>query len=187
MKMAKKISSWKQKKVYTIVAPENFDFRELGDTVSNNPKNLIGRTIDVSLRDLTGDKTKQHLKIIFEICNVKDNKAHTRFKVFDVNPGYLRSKVRKGSSKIDCIHRVSIEPNLRAQIKVVTVTHQNIKTSRGKEMTDKIKEILDKYTNTKLDDFVQATLFGKLGTEIYREIKKIAPVRRVEIEQVKVI
>jgi small subunit ribosomal protein S3Ae len=187
VKMAKKISSWKQKKIYTLTAPENFDFRELGNTLSNNPKNLIGRTIDVSLRDLTGDKTKQHLKIVFEICDVKDNKAHTRFKVFDVNPGYLRSKVRKGSSKIDYIHRFDIEPNLRVQVKVDTVTHQNIKTSRGKEMTAKITEILDRYKNTKLDDFIQATLFGKLGTEIYREIKKIAPVRRVEIEQVKVV
>jgi len=185
--MAKKISSWKQKSIYTIVAPENFDFRELGDTIANNPENLIGRTIDVSLRDITGDKTKQHLKIVFEINEVKDKKAYTRFKVFNVNPGYLRSRVRKGTSKIDCIHRIDIEPNLRVQVKVMAVTHQNIKTSRVRDITAKISEILDKYKNTKLDDFIQSTLFGKLGTEIYREIKKIAPVRRVEIEQVKVL
>ncbi len=185
--MAKKISSWKQKLVYTIVAPENFDFKELGDTIAKDPKSLIGRTIDVSLRDMTGDKTKQHLKIIFEINEVKGNKAHTRFRVFNVNPGYLRSRVRKGSSKIDCIHRIDIEPNLGVQVKVMAVTHQNIKTSRGRDITAKISEILDNYKNTKLDDFIQSTLFGKLGTEIYREVKKIAPVRRVEIEQVRVL
>ena len=185
--MAKKISSWKQKSIYTIVAPENFDFQGLGDTVANGPENLIGRTIDVSLRDLTGDKTKQHLKLVFEINEVRDNKAHTRFKLFNVNPGYLRSKVRKGTSKIEHIHRIDLEPNLRVQVKVMAVTHQTIKTSRERDITARISGILEKHRNTKLDDFIQAVLFGKLGTEIYREIRKIAPIKRVEIEQVKVI
>lgn len=185
--MAKKISSWKQKSIYTIVAPENFNFQEIGETLSNRPENLIGRTVDVSLRDLTGDKTKQYLKVIFEINEVKGSKAHTKFKRFDVNSGYLRSKVRKGTSKIDHIQRINIEPNLGIRVKVVAVTHQNIKNSREADITAKISEMLDKYNNTKLDDFVQSTLFGRIGTEIYREIKKIAPVRRVEIEQVKII
>jgi small subunit ribosomal protein S3Ae len=185
--MAKKIGVWKQKSVYTIIAPENFDSQELGETIASNPENLIGRTIDVSLRDLTGDKTKQYLKVIFEIKEIKGNKAHTGFRVFNVNPGYMRSRVRKGASKIDCIHRIEVEPKVRVQVKVTTVMHQSIKTSRSKDITVRIREILDKHRNTKLDDFVQSTLFGKLGTEIYRDIKKIAPVRRVEIEQVKVI
>lgn len=185
--MAKKISSWKQKQKYVILAPENFDLHEIGDTIAKDSKSLIGRTIDVSLRDLTGDKTKQYLKLIFEIKEVKGSKAYTRFKEFNVNPGYLRSKVRKGSSKIDYTRRLEIESDKKIQIKIVAVTHQTVQASRDKEMRVKISEILDRYKNTKIDDFVQATLFGKLGTEIYREIKKIAPVRRVEIEQVKVI
>lgn len=185
--MAKKISSWKQKQKYSIVAPENFDQKEIGDTIAKDPKSLKGRTMDVSLRDLTGDKTKQYLKLIFEIKEVKGNKAHTDFKEFNVNPGYLRSKVRKGSSKIDYVQRIEIESDKKIQIKIVTVTHQTVQASRDRDIRIKISEILDRYKNTKLDDFVQATLFGKLGTEIYREIKKIAPVRRVEIEQVKVI
>ncbi|MBN2014644.1 MAG: hypothetical protein JW778_05645 [Candidatus Altiarchaeota archaeon] len=185
--MAKKISAWKQKQKYMIVAPENFDLHELGETFSKDSESLIGRTIDVSLKDLTGDKTKQHLKLVFEIKEVKGNKAHTGFKEFNVNPGYLRSKVRKGSTKIDYVKRMEIEPNKRIQIKVVAVTHETVQTSRDKDMRAKITEILDRYKNTKLDEFVQSTLFGKLGTEIYREIKKIAPIRRVEIEQVRVI
>ncbi len=185
--MAKKISSWKQKSTYTIVAPENFGLHEMGETMAKDPQSLTGRTIDVSLRDLAGDKTKQHLKLIFEITGVSANKANTKFKAFNVNYGYLRSKVRKGSSKIDYINRVELDSDKKVQIKIVTVTHGMVNTSRGKEMRSKIDEILDKYKNAKLDDFVQSALFGKLGTEIYREIKKIAPVRRVEIEQVKVL
>ena len=106
--MAKKISSWKQKSKYTIIAPENFENHELGDTLAKDSKQLIGRTVDVSLRDLVGDKSKQHLKLVFEVNDVEGSKANTQFKAFTANPGYLRSKVRKGSSKIDCVKRIKI-------------------------------------------------------------------------------
>ena len=186
-RMAKKISSWKQKSKYHVVAPDNFENHTLGETISKDSKQLVGRTVDVSLRDLIGDKSKQHLKLVFEIISVDGFKAKTQFKAFTANPGYLRSKVRKGSSKIDCIKSINIADGKKAQIKVMAVTHSNVQTSRGKDMMLKINEILEKYENSKVEDFVQASLFGKLGTEIYREIKRIAPVRRVEIEQVKII
>jgi len=184
--MARKIKSWKNKAFYKILAPENFDFQEIGDTLTDDPKRLIGRTVDVSLRDLTSDNSKQHLKLIFEINDVKGDKAYTRFKKFVVNPGYLRSKVRKGSSKIDYIDNISLDPS-GVQVRVMTVTRQNIKTSRKEEIIRIIDEVLKKHEGMKLNDFLQSTLFGKLGTEIYKSVKKIAPIKRVEIEQVSVI
>jgi small subunit ribosomal protein S3Ae len=185
--MAKKISAWKQKSAYLIVAPENFESRELGDTLARDPQHLMGRTIEVSMKDLVEDKTKQHLKVTFEVSGVSGNKANTRFKQFDVNPGYLRSKVRKGATKIDYIKKVGFESGKSAKIKVVVITHTAVQASRVKEMRAKITDLLDKYKESKVDDFVQSSLFGKLGTEIYREIKKVVPVRRVEIEQVRVL
>jgi small subunit ribosomal protein S3Ae len=185
--MAKKISAWKQKSGYVIVAPETFEFRELGDTLAKDPGHLQGRTIEVSMKDLTEDKTKQHLKVTFEITGVAGNKANTKFKKFDVNPGYLRSKVRKGATKIDYIKRMLIDSDKKAQIKIVTITNSAVQESRAKEIRAKITELLDKYKETKVDEFVQSTLFGKLGTEVYREIKKIAPIRRVEIEQLRIL
>ena len=38
--MAKEISSWKQKSEYKLMAPENFDSRELGSTFASDPKKL---------------------------------------------------------------------------------------------------------------------------------------------------
>ncbi|HIE33748.1 MAG TPA: 30S ribosomal protein S3ae [Candidatus Altiarchaeales archaeon] len=184
--MARKVKSWKNKIFYKILAPENFDFQEIGDTLADDPKKLIGRTVDVSLRDLTGDNTKQHLKLIFEINDVKGDKAYTKFKKFVVNPGYLRSKVRKGSSKIDYIDNLLLD-NSKIQIGIMTVTRQNIKTSRKEEIFRIIKEVLKKRESMKLNDFLQSTLFGKLGTEIYKEVKKIVPIKRVEVEQVRVL
>ena len=104
--MAKEISSWKQKTLYRIIAPENFESKEVGNTLASDPKNLIGRRIDVSLKELTDDKTKQHLKVILEINDVKEDRALTKFRMFSASQGYLHSNVRKGMSKIDYIGRL---------------------------------------------------------------------------------
>ena len=51
-----KKGGWKQKKLYKITAPTSFDQQEIGGTMASNESSLIGRTIEMSLKDLTGDK-----------------------------------------------------------------------------------------------------------------------------------
>ena len=176
----------KEKSIYKIIAPENFDSRELGTTVSSDPNGIIGRRIDVPLNYLTEDNTKQHLKVIFEINEIKDDKALTRFKLFRANPGYVHSKVRKGMSKVDYLGDLKLNDS-KIKIKIMAVTHHKIQTSHKMDVRSQIADILDKHKNTNLNDFLQATLFGKLGTEIYHNIKHICPTRRVEIEEVRVV
>ena len=184
--MVREKSSWKKKAMYRIIAPENFDFRELGTTLSSEPKELIGRRMDVSLKDLTDDRSKQHLKVIFEIDKVEGDKALTQFKVFQANQGYIHSKVRKGMSKIDYIKSMKLGDS-EVKIKIMAVTHQNIKTSQKREIISRITETLEGYKKVNLNDFLQATLFGKLGTGIYHNAKTVCPIRRVEIEEVRVV
>lgn len=184
--MAKKVSSWSQKSIYKILAPEDFEYQEIGTTMVVDPKNLIGRTIDVSLRDLTGDKSKQHLKVVFEINDMKNKEAHTGFKVFKTDSGYLKSKIRKGMSKINYINSLNLDSS-KVKIKIIAMTNQNIQTSQKKDIIAKISKILESYKGSKLNDFAQATLFGKLGTEIYHGVKQICPIRRIEIEEVRVL
>ncbi|HEX54830.1 MAG: 30S ribosomal protein S3ae [Candidatus Altiarchaeales archaeon] len=184
--MAKKLKSWRDKSFYKIIAPKNFDSKEIGDTMADNPKKLMGRSVEVSLADLTGDLSKQHLTLIFEIVDVKGDRAYTKFKKFVVNPGYIRAKIRKGSSKIDYVGNIDLDKS-KVQVRVVTITHQNIKTSRKHEIIRIITETLRKYKGMKLDDFIQLTLFGRVGTEIYKNVKKIAAIRRVEVEHVRIL
>ncbi|MBN2250487.1 MAG: hypothetical protein JW724_00245 [Candidatus Altiarchaeota archaeon] len=183
--MAKDISSWKQKNSYKLIAPENFESKELGMTFSSDPKNLIGRRIDVSLKDLTSDRSKQHLKVILEVSDVNEGNALTKFKIFQANQGYIHSKIRKGMSKINYVRTLTL-PDAKVRIKIMAVTHKNIKTSQKSEILSRIAKTVEGYTSTGLNDFVQATLFGKLGTDIYHSCKSICPISRVEVEEVKV-
>jgi small subunit ribosomal protein S3Ae len=182
--MVKKKISWKQKKQYRILAPRSFDLQEIGITVASNPDTLIGRTIGVSLMDLSGDKTKQHVKLLFEITRVEGDDAKTKFKKVQLNQSYVRSKIKKGMSKIDCVNTIQLS-NTKVWVKVVVITQKLTQTSRVKDISVRIAEILNSHKNLKLSEFLQLALFGKLGTEIYHQIKKITPIKRVEIEAIK--
>ena len=184
--MAKEISSWKQKVTYKLIAPENFESQEVGTTLGSDPKNLVGRLVDVSLKELTDDRTKQHLKVVLEVTDVKDDRAMTKFKRFFASQGYLHSKVRKGTSKIDYIGRMELTDS-KVRIKIMAVTHKTINSSQKKEILARIRKSVENYKNASLNEFVQATLFGKLGTDIYHNSKSICPISRVEVEEVKVL
>lgn len=184
--MAKKsISSWKQKKVYEIVAPDYFDSKLLGETLSADPTKIIGRTISVSVKDLIGDRTKQHITLVFEASNVSGLRVHTKFKAFEISYAYLKSRVRKGMKKISYIGDLSLADKT-VRIKVMVAAGKSTTVANKKAINSEIKKTLEAHKPDTIDKFVQAVVFGKAGTEIYHKVKKITPVSRVEIQEVRV-
>jgi small subunit ribosomal protein S3Ae len=185
--MAKKtarISSWKSKRFYTILAPEKFELKEIGTTLTSDPKSLAGRTVDVSLADLTKDRSKQHIKLVFEVHDVKGDKAYTRFKRFEIPVGYMRSKVRKGATKIDYLDTLALA-DAKVMVRVSVLSSRKISSTKVRDLNLEVRKILEKQGKGKLDEFVQQVIFGKVGTEIYRKLKKITPLSRVEVWEVR--
>lgn len=45
---------WKSKVWYPVIAPDMFNRVQIGETLADEPEKLIGRTIEVTLQDLTG-------------------------------------------------------------------------------------------------------------------------------------
>ncbi len=184
--MVKKKVAWKDKKTYTIIAPKIFNFQEVGTTFGNDSKSLLGRTVELSLSRLVGDKSKQPINVSFEIEKVEENKAKTKVRGISLDPRYVRSKVKKGTDKVECVTNLNLPPS-KLWMKVIVITHQATQTSKIKIISAKVSKILKRHEKSNLDDFFQSVLFGKLGTGIYREVKKIVPIKRVEIEKVKVL
>jgi small subunit ribosomal protein S3Ae len=185
--MAKKsVTGWKQKKVYEIVAPDYFDSKPIGETIAEDPSKLKGRTVRASLKDITGDRTKQFLNLVFEVSNVAGSKAHTRFKSFSLSTAYLKSKIRKGMKKVDYIGDVALTDR-KIRIKIMIAAGKSTTVSNQIELYQIIKKVLDEHKADNLDKFVQAVVFGKIGTSIYHKAKKVTSISRVEIQEVRVL
>jgi small subunit ribosomal protein S3Ae len=182
---AKTVTSWKNKKVYTILAPENFDSQEIGETVASEPDRLQGRTINVSLGELMGDRGKNYMNIVFEIYDVKGDKAYTRFKRFFMPVGYLRSKVRKRTFKLDYKREITCGSR-KLKVKLMVLSRHKVSVEQASQIKGKIEETLAEHSAVDAEKFIQQTLFGKLGTDVYKKTKAICPIMRVEVYGIEV-
>jgi len=73
-----------KKKWYQIVAPKMFDEKPLAETLAAEPEQLIGRTIEVSLMNLTKDYSRFYMKMLFQVERVEGDIAYTKFVGHDV-------------------------------------------------------------------------------------------------------
>jgi small subunit ribosomal protein S3Ae len=179
---------WRGKAWYMIVAPPFFGNVELGTVPAEEPEQLIGRVVEATLYDITSDFSHQNLKMFFQINEIEGKTAHTLFKGHEYSRDYLRSLVRRRTTKIDGLFNLTTKDGYKMRVAVSALTLSRIKTSQEKI----IRNIMDKTVKEKaaaltLDQFVQEMVLGKIASDIYNEAKKVAPLRHVGIRKSKLI
>ena len=180
--------TWKEKSWYTIKTPVNFEDKEIGETPAKDPELLIGRGVEVTMRELTGDFSKQYIKLRFEIDNVAGTVANTKFTGHKTTTDYVRSMIRRGTSRIDASAIVKTKDDRKLKLQVLAVTTRRAKSSQQRYMRKTIEDLLvEAAADKSFDDLVKVCVNGKLASEIYHNAKKIYPLKRVEIIKSKVI
>ena len=180
--------TWKEKSWYTIKTPVNFEDKEIGETPARDPDLLIGRGVEVTMRELTGDFSKQYIKLRFEIDNVAGEVANTKFTGHKTTTDYVRSMIRRGTSRIDASAVVTTKDDRKIKLQVLAVTIRRAKSSQQRYMRSVIEDLLREAASEKsFDELVKVCVNGKLASEIYHKAKKIYPLKRVELIKSKVI
>ena len=179
---------WRSKKWYTVLAPDYFGNVELGLVPADSPEKMIGRVIEATLYDLTGDFAHQYLKIYFQVVEVEGRTAKTIFKGHEYSRDYLRSLVRRRTTRIDGIFTITTKDGYRLRVSACAFTPHRIKTSQEKAIRAVMKEVIERKANElNFDQFVQEAILGKIASDIYNEAKKIAPLRHVGIRKSKLL
>ena len=171
-----------------MVAPPYFGNIELGSVPAEEESRLIGRVAEATLYDITGDFSHQNLKMFFQVNAIEGKTARTLFKGHEYSRDYLRSLVRRRTTKIDGLFNLTTKDGYKLRIAVSALTLSRIKTSQEKT----IRKIMDKNIKEKaaalsLDQFVQEMVLGKIASDIYNESKLVAPLRHVGIRKSKLI
>jgi len=179
---------WRMKKWYTVLASSAFGNVEIGKIPADDPSKLYGRVIETSLSDLTGDFSLLHVKLYFQIIDVEGDVAKTVFKGHDLTRDYLRSLIRRGSSRVDGIFKVTTKDGYTLRVSATALTRHRAKTSQERAIRRIMKEIIEaKAQQLSFDEFVQQAVLGKIASEIYNEAKKIYPLRKVEVRKSKLL
>ncbi|MCH9040550.1 MAG: 30S ribosomal protein S3ae [Nitrosopumilus sp.] len=180
---------WREKRWITVHAPESFNVVPIAYVPITDDENAIGRVLEVTLYDiLKGDPSQHQYKMYFQIDKINGDKASTIFKRFEYSKELLRSLVRRGSSKINFIIDIKTKDGYIFRIKVIALTHRQLNTSRKHALRLIIKDVINNTVpQMTVEQFVQATCYSKINSDIMAAIKKIIRVRHVGLEKVKLI
>jgi small subunit ribosomal protein S3Ae len=177
---------WRDKKWYKVVSPPYFGGVELGELPTDDPSKLVGRTVDSTLYDITNDFAHQYLKMYFRVEDVEGKTAHTVFKGHEYSRDYLRSLVRRRTTRVDGIFNVTTKDGYGLTLAVSVFTLSRIKTSQEHEIRTIMSDIIkEKAASLSFDQFVQELVLGKIASDIYNETKKISPLRHVGVRKSK--
>lgn len=188
-KTARVKDKWREKKWVTVLAPSAFNNVPVAYIPITADASAIGRVIEITLFDIVkGDPSQHQYKLYFQINKVEGETATTIFKRYEYAKEFLRSLVRRGSSLITFIGDYKTKDGYIFRIKIIALTQKKLNTSRKHALRLIARDVMSKtIPEMTIDQFVQATAFGKINSDIMAAVKKIIHVRHVGIEKAKII
>ena len=173
-----------QKRWYTVLAPEQFGREELGSTPATEVEQLYDRQIETTLGELRSDASENNTKLTFKINDVGSDTAYTEFIKHELTRDYMRSLVRRGSSKVEAFITVLTTDDYRVQIQPVALTTKSADESQEKAIRRTMIDMVEESANERtFEDLIDSVVEGRLSSAIYNEAKTIYPLRRVEIQK----
>lgn len=185
----KQRDKWKSKRWYTIRAPRTpWSFRVIGETLAEDPSQLIGRNYEIIQNELDGDFSKMHVKVVFKVTDVLGNDAITEFVGHELLKDHVRRQVRRDRGKIDDTIDVVTEDGYYVRFKPLMISRARIKSSQKQQMRGIARDIILTTGATSTWFKLQtATLDGTLENKIKEAVSKIQPVRTVVIRRTQLI
>jgi len=186
-KIQRKLDGWKSKEWYNIEAPVYLNRIIVGNTMAGDPSLLLGRNVETTVGELTNDMTKNNTKVILRINNVVGDVATTDLMGHELTTDYIRSIVKRQTSRIDANVEVKTRDGYVIRVKPTCFTIKRARSSQIKAIREMMVEIVKRRAaESDFETFMQEAILGRLSAAIYRQAKFIYPLRRVEIRKTQI-
>jgi small subunit ribosomal protein S3Ae len=185
--VGRRVEGWKAKSWYKVFTPDSLGKTYIGDTIANDPESVIGRIMQTTLGEIINDYSRQNVKMKFRVANVTGDAAYTEFVGHELTRDYLRSLVKRRTSRIDTHAPVLTKDGKMVELTVTcyTLTRANLSQTHAIRglLTARVQEL------AKEGDFnalLNGIVTGDISKELFKAVKPLFPVRRVEIIKSKV-
>ncbi|MCS7138842.1 MAG: 30S ribosomal protein S3ae [Crenarchaeota archaeon] len=176
------------KKWFPVIAPDYLGGKQICQLVTSNVSDLIGRTISLLLSELTDDPSHTTVKIKFKVIGIRGESALTDFWGYELDRDFIRSLLRKGSSRVDRIFEATTKDGYKMRITVLAITRYEASQSQKKKMRKAMMEIiLNKCNKLNYAQFIQELVFGKIESDLYNEAKKFHRIKLAGVKKMKII
>jgi small subunit ribosomal protein S3Ae len=185
--VGRRVEGWKAKSWFKVHVPDNLGKAYIGDTIANDAESVVGRIMTATLGEITNDYAKQHVKMSFKIQNVTGDSAYTEFVGHEVTRDYLRSLVKRRSSRIDCIVPVTTKDNKKVRLTVCCYTFARANISQEHAIRNAITQSVAAQAQAwDLTTLLNGIVSGEISRDLFKAVKTIYPTRRVEVIKSKV-
>ncbi|MFA6225281.1 MAG: 30S ribosomal protein S3ae [Methanoregula sp.] len=185
--VGRRVEGWKAKSWYRVHTPDNLGKVFIGDTIANDAESVVGRIMTSTLGEITNDYAKQHMKMSFKINSVSGDSAYTEFVGHDVTRDYLRSLVKRRSSRVDCHVPLVTNDGKKVHLTISCYTFARANISQEHAIRKIITEaVIAQASAWDLTTMVNAIVSGEISRDLFKTVKIIYPTRRVEIVKSKV-
>ena len=179
---------WRRKEWYDIILPRYFGETKVGETPSDDENKVMGRVFETTLASITGDFSQEYLKMYFQVNVIEGHTARTVFIGHEYLRDYLRSQVRRRSTKVDGFFRVTSTDGYRVKVVVTAMTTTRIKTSQERSIRDIMSEIVEEKAKTlTFDQLAHEMVLGKLASDVYNKAKNVTALRHVGVRKSELI
>jgi len=179
---------WRLKEWYDVYSPPYFGEMVVASVPCEDPSAIIGRVVETTLYDITNDFAHQSIKLYFLVSSSTDHRADTVLKSHEYATDYLRSLVRRGSTRLDGIFNATTKDQFSTRISIVAFTRDRIKASQEHGIRRVMRQVVDEKASTlNYDQLAHEAVLGKLGSDVYNLAKKIAPLRHVGVRKSKLL
>lgn len=175
---------WRAKQWYTVRAPRMFNGVAIAETLADETDKLMGRVAEATLQELTGDFSKMHVKLHFKVNAVKGTDCGTKYIGHVLTSDYVRRLTRRKHSKIDGVYDVRTRDGFTVRVKPMAITEKRAQSSQVAAIRKIAEDVCRaRAGENDLPSFVKEIVNGELSSVIYKEARKIYPLKRVEIRR----
>ncbi|MEM3412114.1 MAG: 30S ribosomal protein S3ae [archaeon] len=183
----RKAAGWK-KEWYSVIATKDFEEKEIGLVPADEDTKLLSRVVKVPLKHFTNNLNHQFIDLFFRIVDVKGKTAYTRLEGFELLREYMKRHIRRRRSAIRAILELDLKEGKKIRVTAYAITKARTDTNKQQDVRKIMMAVLkDKALSMTFEEFIKKSIYGELSSEIYNSIKKIVPIRKVEIYKVKSI
>ena len=180
--MQEQVVKLKKKQWYPIIAPKLFDNVVLGETLVQEPKAMLGKTLSHNLMNLTNDTKRQNINIHFKVVEVEGDKAITSIVGYEIVPYSVKRFVRINSEKMDMSFACETEDNVSLRVKPLIITKADVKGSvAAKVRNNAVSYLIKTIKKMKYEDVLNDLISHKLQSAMRENLTKIYPLKVCEM------
>lgn len=182
VELAKKIKQW-----FTVLAPSIFNKIEVAEA-RGYPDQMVGRTLDILVSELTSDPRKSHIKVKLRVIGVEDDKVLTEIAQVELLRSYLRSIVRRRSSKIEAVINVTTRDNAKLRVKPLILTARKAAADQEKAIRAIMVKVVESAAKERtFEAFLLDLVSEKLPKDIRAAVSKLYPIKNAEIRMAETV